>query len=89
LHQGKQVISRSKKSILNEARKITTLKDFKGYIRDLGEPTANMFNSKCSANKIAGTCENKRCLYPNTCQNLVVGHDSQIELLRSSIITKH
>ncbi|MDR1522927.1 MAG: YgiQ family radical SAM protein [Endomicrobium sp.] len=82
IHQGKKVISRSKESIINETQKITNLKDFKGYITDLGGPTANMFNSKCLANKIAGTCENKRCLYPSTCKNLDAGHDSQIELLK-------
>jgi uncharacterized radical SAM protein YgiQ len=82
IHQGKKVISRSKESIINETQKITNLKDFKGYITDLGGPTANMFNSKCLANKIARTCENKRCLYPSTCKNLDAGHDSQIELLK-------
>ncbi|MCL2390346.1 MAG: YgiQ family radical SAM protein [Endomicrobia bacterium] len=81
VHQGKEVVSRSEESVLNEARKITKLKDFKGYITDLGGPTANMYKTQCKVNTNAGSCENKRCLFPKTCENLVAGHDKQIELL--------
>ncbi|AKL98377.1 YgiQ family radical SAM protein [Endomicrobium proavitum] len=81
VHQGKQVISRSEKSILAEAKKITELKDFKGYITDLGGPTANMFELKCKAHKVAGSCENKRCLFPAQCSSLISGHNKQLELL--------
>lgn len=82
VHQGKEVISRSEESVLREAKKIAKLKDFKGYITDLGGPTANMFESKCAINKIAGKCENKRCLFPETCKNLIPGHNQQLELLK-------
>ncbi|GHT33157.1 UPF0313 protein [Endomicrobiia bacterium] len=82
LHQGKEVISRSKESILNEAKKITRLKDFKGHITDLGGPTANMFESKCVVNKTSGKCESKRCLFPQICKNLILGHNQQLELLK-------
>ncbi|MDR1434395.1 YgiQ family radical SAM protein [Candidatus Endomicrobiellum devescovinae] len=81
VHQGKEVISRSEESIIKEAKRITQLKDFKGYITDLGGPTANMFETKCSINKNAGKCEYKRCLFPKPCKNLVFGHESQIKLL--------
>ena len=81
VHQGKEVVSRSEKSILAEAGKIAKLKDFKGYINDLGGPTANMYSAKCSENKNAGKCGNKRCLFPSTCGNLLYGHNKQTELL--------
>ncbi|MCL2485455.1 MAG: YgiQ family radical SAM protein [Endomicrobia bacterium] len=81
VHQGKQVVSRSEESVLNEAKKITKLKDFKGYITDLGGPTANMNKSCCSANDYAGSCENKRCLFPKICENLIMGHNKQLDLL--------
>jgi uncharacterized radical SAM protein YgiQ len=80
-HQGKEVVSRSEKSIIKEVQKITKLKGFKGYITDLGGPTANMFETKCTINKNAGKCRDKHCLLPQTCQNLIFGHKSQIKLL--------
>jgi len=82
VHQDREVVSRSEKSIIEEAKKITKLKDFKGYIADLGGPTANMYGSDCSSGKNAGTCENKRCLFPDVCPNLNTGHNNQIELLK-------
>lgn len=82
VHQGKEVVSRSEKSVLAEAKKIIKLKDFKGYITDLGGPTANMFEVKCKVNGNAGSCENRRCLYPAQCQNLILGHNRQMELLK-------
>jgi uncharacterized radical SAM protein YgiQ len=82
LHQGKEVVSRSENSILTEAKKITQLKDFKGYITDLGGPTVNMFKANCAINKTAGACENKRCLFPEICVNLILGHSKQLALLK-------
>jgi uncharacterized radical SAM protein YgiQ len=84
VHQGREVISRSKESILKEARKISQLKGFKGYITDLGGPTANMFGSACSVNGNAGRCFDKKCLVPNVCENLQFGHEKQIEILRGT-----
>lgn len=82
VHQGKEVVSRSEESVLKEAEKITKLKDFKGYVTDLGGPTANMFAIKCSLNSNAGSCEGKRCIFPSVCKNLLFGHNEQIELLK-------
>lgn len=82
VHQGKEVVSRSAKSILKEAEKITKLPDFKGYITDLGGPTANMYESHCSVNGNAGSCDNRRCLFPSACKNLVFGHNKQIDILK-------
>jgi uncharacterized radical SAM protein YgiQ len=80
VHQGKQTISRSRSSIIKEAKKIAALKDFKGCISDIGGPSANMFGCACSQNKNAGSCRDKRCLFPDICKNLVFGHKEQIEL---------
>ncbi|MDR2426881.1 MAG: YgiQ family radical SAM protein [Endomicrobium sp.] len=82
VHQGKEVVSRSEESVVKEAEKITKLKDFKGYITDLGGPTANMFAIKCSLNSNAGRCESKRCLFPSQCANLIYGHNKQMLLLK-------
>jgi uncharacterized radical SAM protein YgiQ len=87
LHQGAGVVSRSKKSIIAEAKKITGLKNFKGYITDLGGPTANMYGASC---KIWGDkkCGVKRCLYPKVCENLIFGHNAQIDLLKDTALIK-
>ncbi len=82
IHQGKEIVSRSEKSVLNEVKKITQMKDFKGYITDLGGPTANMYEISCKINNNAGSCQGKRCLYPDTCQNLIFGHNKQMDLLK-------
>ncbi len=82
LHEGKTVISRSEKSIIEEARKLTELPDFKGYIMDVGGSTANMYGIECLKKQIHGACKNKRCLYPHVCENLKVDHGRQINLLK-------
>lgn len=71
LHQGKKIISRSVNSLKKEIIRITKNKSFKGYITDVGGPTANMYKMKCSKNYL---CNNKRCLYPTKCKNLIVDH---------------
>jgi len=83
VHQGNPVISRTEKSILSEAAKITELPDFKGYISDVGGPTANMYGTGCArSEKIKyGHCKNKRCAYPKICKNLNFSHKRQMELL--------
>ena len=80
VHQGKEVISRSERSILKEAEKLSKLKDFKGYITDIGGPTANMYAAKCKTNSVAGSCGEKRCLFPKQCPNLTSGHLEQLSL---------
>lgn len=83
LHQGRRVISRSEQSILKEAQKISRLPDFKGYIQDVGGPTANMYAIECQKKFTSGACKHKRCLYPVKCDNLPVDHSRQIQLLKN------
>ncbi len=82
VHEGRAIISRSEKSIITEAQKLAALPDFKGYILDLGGPTANMYCIDCIHKQIHGACTNKRCLYPRACANLNANHSRQINLLR-------
>ncbi len=83
VHEGRTVQWRSRNSILDEARKIASLPDFKGYIVDLGGPTANMYGFECAKKLKQGSCKDKRCLYPNVCPSLKADHHPQIELLES------
>ena len=83
LHEGRTVISRSEKSIINEARKLAALPDFKGYVLDVGGSTANMYGIECPRKQKNGACINKRCLYPQVCVNLKADHSRQINLLRN------
>ena len=82
VHQGKTVISRSLPSIVKEAEKISKIKNFKGYISDVGGPTANMYGIECRKKTKSGSCENKRCLYPGHCKKLEINHEKQIKLLK-------
>jgi uncharacterized radical SAM protein YgiQ len=82
VHEGRTVISRSEKSILAEARKLTALPDFKGYILDVGGATANMYGIDCHRKQTQGACRNKKCLSPGVCVNLHNDHSRQINLLR-------
>lgn len=81
-HQGRQVRGRSKESILREAKKITEKKDFKGYIHDIGGPTANFRGPACKKQLTAGVCKNKDCLYPEPCSQLIVDHQGYLDILR-------
>ena len=81
-HQGREVRSRSEESVLAEAQKIAALPDFKGYINDVGGPTANFRAPACDKQKTAGVCANKKCLAPTPCKNLKVDHTEYLELLR-------
>ncbi len=82
VHEGTTVRWRSQVSILGEAEGLTRHPDFKGYIQDLGGPTANMYGFECSKKLAKGICTTKRCLYPEVCPLLNVDHQAQIELLR-------
>lgn len=82
VHQGRAIRNRSEESILAEARALTKLPDFKGYILDLGGPTANMYGVECQSKLTKGSCFGKRCLHPEVCKNLMVSHFRQIELLK-------
>ncbi len=81
-HQGRVIQSRSQESIIEEAQKIVGDKDFKGYIHDVGGPTANFRHVACEKQKKHGTCKNKQCLYPNPCKNLYVDHEEYLDLLK-------
>jgi len=82
LHEGRTVISRSEKSIIAEAQKLTVLPDFKGYILDVGGSTANMYGIDCRRKQTQGACQDKRCLYPQVCASLRPDHSRQINLLK-------
>ncbi len=79
-HQGKFVASRSEKSILNEIDKIISLPDFKGYLSDLGGPTANMYKMKGLDGNICKKCNRPSCIFPEKCYNLNTNHKPLIDL---------
>ena len=81
-HQGRTVRSRSAKSVIEEARKITALPDFKGYIHDVGGPTANFRYPACDKQLRDGVCATRKCLAPTPCKNLKVDHTEYLDLLR-------
>lgn len=82
-HQGREVRSRSKTSIVAEAMLLTEKKDFKGYIHDVGGPTANFRNPSCRKQLKHGMCRNKDCLFPKPCSQLDVNHEEYIDVLNS------
>ena len=81
-HQGRMLQTRSHESIIGEAKKIIADPEFKGYIHDVGGPTANFRLKACDKQKEFGVCKNKQCLFPKPCKNLVVDHSDYLELLR-------
>jgi len=81
VHEGRTVQSRSIRSIIREAKRIAGLPDFKGYILDVGGPTANMYGFECRKKLEKGSCTDRRCLFPEICPNLKPDHSRQIELL--------
>ena len=81
-HQGRTVQSRSEDSIIQEAVEITNLEDFKGYIHDVGGPTANFRKSACDKQLRDGACRTKYCLHPEPCKNLNVDHKEYLNVLR-------
>lgn len=82
-HQGRQVRSRSKEAIVSEVKKLTEKKDFKGYIHDIGGPTANFRGPACKKQLKSGVCTHKDCLYPAVCPNMTVDHSDYLDLLRA------
>jgi len=81
-HQGRIISQRSSESIVEEAQILTRLPSFKGYIHDVGGPTANFMNAGCEKQKKTGACKEKQCLFPTPCANLKVEHREYLELLR-------
>lgn len=81
-HQGRIIQTRSHESIINEAKTLTWDPDFKGYIHDVGGPTANFRHPSCEKQLTKGVCKNKQCLFPEPCKNLKVDHTDYLQLLR-------
>lgn len=81
-HQGRTVQVRSHESIIEEAKEVIKDRDFKGYIHDVGGPTANFRHASCKKQLTKGVCPNKQCLFPKPCPNLEVDHKDYISLLR-------
>lgn len=82
-HQGKFIASRSKKSILEEVKKITLMPDFKGYISDLGGPSANMYKMQGRDLSVCEKCKRPSCIYPGICPNLNTNHAPLLDIYRS------
>lgn len=89
-HQGRAVTSRSIDSVVEEVELLASLKDFKGYIHDIGGPTANFRTGPCKAvaEGKKGVCAHRRCLTPQPCPNLIKDHEEYLELLRRASAVK-
>jgi uncharacterized radical SAM protein YgiQ len=87
-HQGKFVSSRSERSIINELEQIVAMPDFKGYISDLGGPSANMYRMKGVDQKICEKCSRPSCIFPGICSNLNYSHKSLIDIYRKVAANK-
>ncbi|EEA89376.1 putative radical SAM protein YgiQ [Collinsella stercoris DSM 13279] len=81
-HQGRMLQVRSRESIIREAELLTRDPEFKGYINDVGGPTANFFKPACTKQLTHGVCKNRRCLWPSVCRNMDTNEDAYAELLR-------
>ena len=82
-HQGRIVTSRSKESIVEEAKILTNRPNFKGYIHDVGGPTANFRHPACEKQLSAGTCVQRQCLFPSPCKNVNADHSEYVDILRA------
>ncbi len=81
-HQGRIVQTRSHSSIVEEAKRLIQDKEFKGYLHDVGGPTANFRHPSCEKQLTKGVCTKKQCLFPTPCKNLMVDHQDYLKLLR-------
>ena len=81
-HQGRKISCRSHESVISEAKEITNMPDFKGYIHDVGGPTANFRAPSCEGQEKRGLCADKKCLAPTICPAVRVDHSDYLELLR-------
>ena len=81
-HQGKFIASRSEKSVLKEVEKVTEMPDFKGYISDLGGPSANMYKMKGIHEEICKKCKRPSCIFPSICKNLDTNHKPMLDLYK-------
>ncbi|MBQ6624400.1 MAG: YgiQ family radical SAM protein [Clostridia bacterium] len=83
-HQGRYVTSRSKDSIINEVKLLTTMPNFKSYIHDIGGPSANFRKPSCEIQQKNGLCKGKKCLAPKPCPNLISNHEEYLDILREA-----
>lgn len=81
-HQGRTIQTRNADSIVDEAKLLTTFPDFKGYIHDIGGPTANFRHRACKKQIKFGTCKNKQCMFPKPCKNLIIDHTEYNNVLK-------
>lgn len=82
-HQGKFIVSRSKRSILEEVKKVTCMPDFKGYLSDLGGPSANMYRMKGNDESVCRKCKRPSCIHPKICPNLNTDHRPLLDIYKS------
>ncbi|MDR1030593.1 MAG: YgiQ family radical SAM protein [Treponema sp.] len=82
-HQGRAITGRSQESLLNEAKTLTQLEGFKGYIHDVGGPTANFYRPPCTRQAKGGFCPDRECLHPAPCPRLKADHHAYLETLRA------
>jgi len=82
-HQGRRIQNRSKDSILQEAKRMTEDPDFKGYIHDVGGPTADFYGDACPKQEKCGVCKDRHCIGYDPCKNLRVHHEEYLDILRS------
>lgn len=82
-HQGRVISTRSKENIVEEAKRITEMPNFKGYIHDVGGPTANFSREACDKQREFGACKQRECLFPKPCGNMVVDHSRYLDILRA------
>ena len=82
LHQGRKVVTRSEDSVYNEAVMLSEKPNFKGYIHDVGGPTANFRHTSCEKQEEHGLCKGRKCLAPTPCKNINADHSDYIKLLR-------
>ncbi|MBR5795241.1 MAG: YgiQ family radical SAM protein [Erysipelotrichaceae bacterium] len=82
-HQGRTISSRSEQSIVEEAIKITQMPNFKGYIHDIGGPSANFHHPSCKKQLTHGTCKHRECLFPSPCPNIDADHSEYTHILKT------
>ncbi|MBR6444237.1 MAG: YgiQ family radical SAM protein, partial [Firmicutes bacterium] len=82
-HQGREVVSRSKDSIVREAEMLSRDRDFKGYIHDIGGPTANFRKPACRKQLKCGVCKDRDCMYPEPCPSMDIDHTEYLEVLKA------
>lgn len=82
-HQGRMIQIRSKESLVKEATLLSKMEDFKGYIHDVGGPTANFQSLACEKQKTKGPCDNRQCLFPDPCPNLKDSHNHYLDILEA------